>query len=78
MVLSNQFKRTKHKFNQMKQWRMRKMTKYAVKFQKGNKTHTIKVTAQGICTAVDEAVIKHFTKYTDGLSYEIISVEKIA
>ena len=54
------------------------MTKYTVKFQKGNKIHKVTVSAQGIVPAIEEAVHKHFNKYTDALGYEIISAEKIS
>jgi len=53
------------------------MTKYIVKFQKGNKIHAVKVTAQGLIPAIENAISKHFQKYTDALGYEIISAEKI-
>lgn len=53
------------------------MEKYVVKFQKGNKIHTITVSAEGLIPAIEEASRKHFTKYMDALSYEIISAEKI-
>lgn len=53
------------------------MYTYKVKFQKGNKLHTVTVKATGICPAIEEAVHKHFMKYTDGLCYEIISAEKV-
>ena len=54
------------------------MEKYMVKFQKGNKIHKVIVKAVAIVPAIEDAVRKHFSKYTDALSYEIISAEKIA
>lgn len=53
------------------------MYKYVVLFQKGKKKHQVIVKATGIVPAIELAIHKHITQYTDGLCYEIVSAQKI-
>lgn len=54
------------------------MSEYEVRFQKGSSVHVITVEAEGLIPAIDEAIHQHFNKYTNALSYEVVSATKIS
>ena len=53
------------------------MNEYEVIFAKGKKRHIVRVKEAGIIPAIDAAVHKHLTRYTNALEFEIVGAQLV-